>query len=246
MKSQTGDRLTLSLDEWLRGELITAFGLETEAWAIEQVRRVGERLQARRAPALRFQCEVLWLQQMRAFTAPGRYIYLSRQLLQRLPTDDAVAFVIAHEIAHHDLGHLDAYPGYLPSLRHLPGLLVASALFHLQGYLIGPERESEADAFALVRCLAAGYEGKRCLALFDTLEAEALDHGDLDMAYGPDVALKKPEEPSLFCRAQFWGWQRRRGYLPIRQRKAALVKLMAGSSGPSNGAMPEKLYGSGT
>src|SRR5579862_7518712 len=101
----------LALGEWLHRELVAAYGVETEAWARERVRRVERQLQVKRAPAPRMQPEILWLPEATAFTAPGRYLYISRELLQRAASDDPVAFVLAHEMAHHDLGHLDAFRG---------------------------------------------------------------------------------------------------------------------------------------
>lgn len=42
-----------------------------------------------------------------AFTMPGRRIHVSRELLSRGLGELGLAFIIAHEMAHHDLGHLD-------------------------------------------------------------------------------------------------------------------------------------------
>ena len=63
-------------------------------------------LNAARAPLAPMVAEVLWLSAPTAFTLPGSYIYITRRLIERCTSDAPVAFALAHEIAHHDLGHL--------------------------------------------------------------------------------------------------------------------------------------------
>ena len=48
---------------------------------------------------------VLWNAGFAAVTRKGPWIYVSRVFAQEL-TDDGLAFVLGHEMAHHDLGHL--------------------------------------------------------------------------------------------------------------------------------------------
>jgi predicted Zn-dependent protease len=211
--------------EWLHTQLMESFGLETEAWAIERVARVRDSLLKQRPHAKPLAVEVLWTQEMTAFTAPGSYLYVSRELLQRMASDDPAALVIAHEMAHHDLGHLDLFAGRLAALRHIPGGVGAVASLRLMQRLwSGPTNEMEADAYALELCLAAGYDGAKCLTLFDILEAYAVDHGDLDIVYGPDSEASPPAPGlrGLLARVSTSAWHHARGYLSIRDRKEAL------------------------
>jgi hypothetical protein len=78
-------------------------------------------------------------------------------------------------------------------------------------------------------CLAGGYEANQCLEIFDVLEHLALDRGDLDMVYGPDVESddELEENANWTTKAQIWAWQRKRGYLPIRDRRQMLLKHLA-------------------
>jgi len=66
--------------EWLHQQTREAIHFEDEAWAIDRVRRVEERLQAGREAAQRLVVEIPWLDEVTAFTAPGRYIYFGRRL----------------------------------------------------------------------------------------------------------------------------------------------------------------------
>jgi predicted Zn-dependent protease len=167
---------------------------------------------------------VPWLRSVTAFTAPGRYIYFSRRLLEVCPDDESAAFVVAHELAHHDLGHLRLFSG--PFTRHAARMDAATLLVlvfrSLQKRVYSPEWEVEADRRAVELCVAAGYDGHRCLRLFDVLERVFLDRGDISGVYGLDVNsdAELSPEADLLTKARIWLWQRQRGYLPIQDRRA--------------------------
>ena len=215
--------------EWLHQQISDAAHFEQEPWAIDRLRRVEGRLQARRADSERLVVEIPWLEVVSAFTAPGRYIYFSRRLYERCATDEQVAFVIAHEIAHHDLRHVALFARWAPKVMSLPGASLFAVAFHaLESRLYGPEKECEADRHALDLCLSAGYDGRSCLSLFDILEQYALDMGDLDMVHGPDEECddELDEDAPWTTKAQIWAWQRKRGYLPIRDRRQMLLDYL--------------------
>ena len=171
--------------------------------------------------------EIPWMEEATAFTAPGRYIYFARRLYELCPTDEEVAFVIAHEIAHHDLGHVALFSGWANAVARLPGATLFALFFHaLECRLYGPEKECQADKYGMELCLAGGYSGERCLELLDILEQRALYIGDEDGVYGPDAESddELDENATWTTKAQIWAWQRRRGYLPIRDRRQMLRK----------------------
>jgi hypothetical protein len=220
-----------SFGEWLHSEIVEAATIEDAPWAIERIRRVEARLQIGRPESDRLVVEIPWLDEMTAFTAPGRYIYFSRRLYEVCATDDQVAFVVGHELAHHDLGHVAIFHGWTDRITRLPGATLFALCFHgFEKLLYSPQNECDADRHALALCLSAGYDGERCLEVFDILEQRALDLGDLDMVYGPDVESDNEldEDASWTTRAQIWAWQKRRGYLPIRDRREMLRKHLEG------------------
>ena len=135
----------------LRDEIESEFVVERTGWAGERAARVTERLQ-RDVPAdARLETLVVWLSEHNAFTAFGRTIYISRRLFERLPDDDAAAFVIAHELAHHRLEHIPRYAGG----RLLPARLVLALL---ERTVCTRDCEADADKLAIEMCLAAGYD----------------------------------------------------------------------------------------
>jgi len=216
-----------SFGEWLYAQMREAMTFEDAAWAVDRIRRVEGRLQASRLAANRLTVEIPWMDEVNAFTAPGGYIYFSRRLYEVCATDEQVAFVVAHEIAHHDLDHVALFHGWADKIARLPGAALFALFFHgLERLVYGPQKECDADRHGLDLCISAGYEGLRRLELFDILEQHALNVGDFDIVYGPDAESddELDENASWTTKAQIWAWQKKRGYLPIRDRKQMLRK----------------------
>ncbi|MES2459071.1 MAG: M48 family metalloprotease [Armatimonadota bacterium] len=224
------------LGEWLHTYLTGEYGNETEAWATERVCRISRRLnEVRAACPIRGVCphdlqvEILWIGAMNAFALPGSYVYITRELLQQADADEPFALVIAHEMAHHDLGHTRILRGSLSQIRHASAFVVGAFLNCMGRRFIGPENESAADSYALDLCIAAGYDGKRCLELYTILEAYAVDHRDLDGVFGTDESLTNiPPGEFRDVRAWLqsvrgWTWQRLRGYPSLRERRTSLT-----------------------
>jgi len=225
----------VTVGDWLFRELSTHFHLETEAWAVDRAARVTERLTPHRNAGKGgrpLEIVIPWIHPLVAFTAPGRYIFFGRRLYERCPDDETTAFIVAHEMAHHDLGHLDLFPDWMARFAHARGgRLAVVAMPAVERRLYGPERECEADEYALDLCLAAGYSSERCLAFFQIMENHALDMGDHRMVFGPDEqsdAELDPDAPWL-TKARIWAWQRTYGYLPLRDRRARLEEHLRGS-----------------
>ncbi|MBV9110849.1 MAG: M48 family metalloprotease [Gemmatimonadetes bacterium] len=211
--------------EWIHDRLVAAFGAEHDGWAVEQVRRIDARLQANVPADQRLETVVLWIPEASAFTMPGRHVYISRRLLERMGgRDEPVALVIAHEMAHHRLGHvagaelLDRVPAVMRDFA-LDLALVSTRVLH------GAEREADSDAAAFDLCLAAGYDAHACLRAFDVLEEIALDHGDVEGATGSASVMESEiaGDPEWVIAAKKWLYERRRGYFPLEERKARLL-----------------------
>lgn len=210
--------------DWLHGEIAANAFLEQHGFMPDRVRKVVARLQADRPAPEHFVVEVPWLKAITAFTAPGRFIYFGRRLLERCPSEDATAFVIAHEIAHHDLGHLDLFSGRFArhAARLSPAVLAVLFFRLLQKRIYSPEWELAADRRAIEHCVRVGYDGGKCLYFFHVMQMIALDYGDVDGVYGLDAESDQELSPeaSLVTKARIWLWQRKRGYLPIQDRWA--------------------------
>ena len=206
----------------LHEEICAAFQVESSGWAAEVTGRVMARLNAQRdGPAL--SPVVFWSSAASAFTLLGEYVYISRELLQRLSPEAAVAFVLAHEAAHHDLGHVSILNPDAISRFPLPIRLLAA---YVERALSNPELEAAADDRAIELCERAGYARADCLEAFRILEALLLDRGQVDGVFGPRDAPEGDASAweSWLSTASEWLWQRRNGYLSLRDRRARLTQ----------------------
>jgi hypothetical protein len=224
-----------SFGDWLYSQIAENAHIEKHGFMPDRVRTVTERLQASRPAEERLVGVVPWLDSFNAFTAPGKYIYFSRRLLERCPHEESAAFVIAHEIAHHDLGHLDLFDG--PFARHAvrldAGQLAVLFFRILQKRIYSPEWELAADRRAIDLCIQAHYDVAKCLYLFHVVELIYLDYGDLGAVYGidPDSDQELSAEASLITKARVWLYARQRGYLPVQDRRAELMRYLAEAHG---------------
>lgn len=219
------DRLDAeSLTGWMHARLVDAYVLEGSGWARERAERVEARLQPGVAAEDRLRVVVLWIPEVTAFTF-GDHVYLSRRLVERLTADDPVAFAVAHEMAHHALGHQAARERWIDRFAAVPaGTLVAGAILDVMRWRHSPEEELDADEYALRLCAEAGYDVKECLRALDVLEADLLDRGAFSLVYGPEPD-DVDAEPGVGETVRRWLWERERGYPPLLERRRRLQDL---------------------
>lgn len=218
-----------SIGQWLHDELAREVLFETEPWAVERVTRVLARLAPYRQGRPVLQVVIPSITAVGAFTAPGSFIFFNRGLYQLCPDDETTAFVIAHEMAHHDLGHLNLVPEWMGRLgRRWGGKIAGMIAAAVANRLYGPERECDADLYALRLCIKAGYDPEGCLRIFQIFENYYLDHGDVTSVVGTDDESDQELEPtaSRMTKLRIWAFQRVRGYLPVRDRLFTLRRAV--------------------
>jgi predicted Zn-dependent protease len=218
----------IEFGDWFYEQLVDAFVVKHTEW----VDSIAMRLQSGRLPAAQREVIVVGISEMTAFTFPGRYIYVSGRLIEYCSGEPALAFVIAHELAHHDLGHMQYFPRWLRDVAaNWVTEMILLTVHGVQRLFYNPERECAADRYALDLCRNAGYEPADCLRLFDQLETRLLDRGDIAGVFGPSDSDDEllPDAP-LMTKLRLWAWQRTRGYLPVRDRRRALEVYLAGGT----------------
>jgi len=222
------------LGEQIHSILLGQFGLASRDFSHERVARAMTALDAVRTPLPPMVAEILWLPPPTAFTLPGQYIYITRRFIERCRSDDPVAFVLAHEIAHHDLGHLSRAERWVDSaLAHIPAALVVLALERLTRWLHSRDNELAADAYALDLCQRAGFEPKRCIQCFDILGWYLLDFHGLDGVYGTDEEMElDPDRATnligrLSIELRLWGARHRRSHPSLHERRKNLLSRIA-------------------
>lgn len=141
--------------------------LSKDAAANARVRRIGQALiDAMPQRAYPYQFRVLAVPEFNAFCLPGGFMYVFEGLLARLPNDDAVAFVMAHEITH------AAHRHWASQMRKMEGVQVGaivgtvllgdsqipSMLQTLVSLQYSRENEDDADRTGVRMMWRAGYD----------------------------------------------------------------------------------------
>lgn len=216
-------------EQWIHEEIVRAYGMENETWALEQLKRVMFELNRARGRAKRkLEAIVLGVSPMNAFILPGRHLYITRRLLERLGADAAVAFILAHEVAHFDLGHLEPLGRWAARIpRGLPSEAIAVLLGQLAQRLHGKRHEFAADERGLELCAKAGYELGDALSALDILKANLLDYGHIDAVYGEEEPDDDNPLDRLFSRARGWVSDTLNTHPALEARRTALVAVRA-------------------
>ncbi len=202
-------RVGESLDAEFRAELPVVSGSTATARA-ERWRRLGQR--AETSPlVVRFRGRYVFRArespEVNAFALPGGFVYALDPLLVKLGgDDDAVLFVLAHEIGHVELGHCaDAFrlrPGGGDPLRDILGGALSLGRFFAAIHFSSTQ-ELEADAYA-VRLLRSLHRDPRAgLRVFDALGLKS----DADTKRDPGVVAA--EAVSGYFRTHPGSWERR-------------------------------------
>jgi len=148
-------------------------------------------------PAIDYQAKLLARGGINAFSLPGGHIYITQSLLEAVESEDELAAVIAHEMAHVALGHgielarreakinnkaaLAVLAAVLAGKNVDPGNVIIVASLVRTGLLSGYSREAEleADANAVIYLRRAGYHPVAVLTVVEGLARMELTHPKL-------------------------------------------------------------------
>ncbi len=157
-----------------------------------RVTRIGKRLAAV-APGTRFPYEfrVVNSSQINAFALPGGFVYINRGTLNAARSEDEIAAVLAHEIAHVSLRHgtNQASKAYLAQaglglIGSLLGNRSQSGLSQVIGSIGGfglntlflkhsRSAESQADVVGMQMLRRAGYNPRGMISFMQTLQRQS-------------------------------------------------------------------------
>jgi predicted Zn-dependent protease len=206
----TSSRREIELGAELARDVESSIGLVREPQALaEYVAALGARL-AELSPRrdVEYHFAIVDMQEPNAFALPGGWIYVSRGLLAIVNSEDELASVLGHEIAHVAARHAvqretRALPiGILSALGALAGGIVGGeqlaraigALPQVAGGLLlasySRDQEREADQLGQALAAQAGFDPAQMAAFFVTLGAET--------ALGAKESGRRPRGPSFF------------------------------------------------
>jgi pSer/pThr/pTyr-binding forkhead associated (FHA) protein len=129
-------------------------------------------LNALKKPRMPYQVYVIESKEINAFTAGG-YVYITTGIIQFANSDDELACILAHEIYHNELGHINLMIRKEKAARNWLGDfadwgLVASQIF---GASFNQENEVYCDMYGVDLAIAAGYNGKVAVDFWKRMKA---------------------------------------------------------------------------
>jgi predicted Zn-dependent protease len=152
-----------------------------QAWQ-DYLQRVGDRLVAHsRNPDDKIHFTLLDVSAINAFATPGGYIFVNRGLIAYLESEDQLAAVLGHEIAHVTERHVQSRNG-LAQIGNIAGFIGAiltgtGAIYDatntavatvVSGY--GRDQELEADAIGSETMAKAGYDPTAVMQMLAALK----------------------------------------------------------------------------
>jgi Zn-dependent protease with chaperone function len=168
--------------------------------AAQRIDRIVARLRPyTQRPAIDYQAKLLARGGINAFSLPGGRIYITQSLLEAVESEDELAAVIAHEMAHVALGHgielarreakinnkaaLAVLAAVLAGKNVDPGNVIIVASLVRTGLLSGYSREAEleADANAVIYLRRAGYHPVAVLTVVEGLARMELTHPNVEL-----------------------------------------------------------------
>jgi Zn-dependent protease with chaperone function len=138
--------------------------IDSDPLLTAKVRRIGARLvSVCEAPDYPFEFHLVDSGTVNAFALPGGFVYIYRGLVQLLPNDDALAFVMAHEITHvthrHSVRQLEKNLVIDTILNvFAPGNTGAQVLELVLGNRFTRFDEIQADHVGLITATKAGFD----------------------------------------------------------------------------------------
>ena len=153
--------------------------LELPEWSAA-ISPIFDRLLAASAKARPLLVRVLDLPNINAFALPHRTVLVARPLVDFCRDRTAqLAFVLAHEIAHVELGHAGAkhWAGAAAGLARL-NPLVGFAVRNLFDRAFSREQEFAADRRGLALARAAGFDADGAIVLLNRLHAESIESAE--------------------------------------------------------------------
>lgn len=146
---------------------------------------------------LTFRFTILNSDELNAFAHVGGYVYVNRKAIEVFKADEELQFVVGHEIAHIELGHVSERITYAARAAEMAGPMagVATQLAYLSvaiGY--SPEQEFEADLWSYREMLRTGHSPEAALAALRRMAGYLREAG----VNKPPPAPRNPAERVLF------------------------------------------------
>lgn len=228
------ETLGLSLAEEIRigkdvnRQVVRQHKVANSPTATKRLRELAKPLLAQvKSEGINYTFTVLASPEINAFSHLGGYVYVNQGLLNFAKSDAEVQFVIAHEIAHVDLGHCRrglAYTVRAGELAGGQGADLVQQAYHLISLGYSEEQEFDSDEWAFRHMLKIGRTQDDALALprhFAKHFADKTERRQTADKDRPDAVIADEIEKHM------------RSHPPAAERVRRLEKMVSESEGPS-------------
>lgn len=181
----------VTVGQGMASRLLGTYGYSKKYAKLEKyINLVGLSLTAQSGrPELKYTFAVLDTDEVNAFATPGGYIFVTKGLLKNIKSEDELAGVLGHEIAHVNMKHMykeiaikrEVSTGEVVTRIISRGgadiggalnIMVSKGMKMLLEDGLGKEKEAEADEIGIVYASASGYDPTALLNLVKRLEGE--------------------------------------------------------------------------
>lgn len=202
-------------------QVAATMGILPDGPLVEYVRAVGRRISQQTSGGFSYTFNVVDQDSPNAFALPGGYIYVSRGLLLLTNSEDELANVLGHEVAHADQRHAAARQQIVEGV---PGFFQFMQWASLRAY--GRDQERAADTLGQRLAARAGYDPHGMAWFLKSLEfAERLRLGSSRLPSFYDTHPSTRERVGVnSARADSMPFTRRPGIVDGRNGFLALLE----------------------
>lgn len=144
--------------------------------------------------------QIIKSEEVNAFATIGGHLYVTTGLLDFVRSEDELAFVVGHEIAHLEMGHTLRKQKKLLSIARLAKISQIEKLAGLASYIelmlaapFSQVDEYEADKKAFKLAVSAGYEQEQFPAIFERLAEQKDENLIQKLLSTHPLAVKRQE-----------------------------------------------------
>jgi predicted Zn-dependent protease len=195
-----GERQEIALGRQAASELERTYGLVIDPARQERVTAIGMRLaRSSDRPHLPWTFRILNVRDTNALSLPGGFVYVTRGMLGFVRSDDELAFVLAHEVAHVNQRHhvqllernfLLSIVAQLLFGRDATAEAVANFVRFLLSRGFTREFEFEADRVGVLLVHRTGFRADAALQFLERLRrAEGRDPSQFEVLFRTHPAL---------------------------------------------------------
>ncbi len=190
---RTDPQREIELGRQVAREIERRYPLSTDPSLQRRVDRIGKALTAPINPKVYpYEFKVLGTRDINAVSLPGGYIYIFEGLMAAMPNDNALAFVMGHELAHASCRHWATHTNKIEGLQILValgsvltgndfGAQIAQMATELLSLHYSREQEDEADEKGTMYAWQGGFDTAGCVEAMGLIEE--ITRGDKTPVY---------------------------------------------------------------